>query len=320
MNENIKQQYITLSKMNAPQENYIGPTNKREPHAKWTEIVDSAGNYHYFRIGYFYEISSIPAPRKGYTWYNINNKYYIVKIKTHSNPANTLTLEDLANSRIGKIIIRLLEQFKIENEIYTFDYIYGVSNQNNNINLRDIFITMAKNPDMSFRIVRYIEEKIGIKIESGELNEAEMCYMMDDVINQIGILEEDNEKIRKMIYRECNLVGPVEHQLLLMPFWDEVEHEGQYYYFQQGKYARTNNPEKHIIYTFPHRVIEIGAKKYIILDDDVVPDSPIQVVHDADGDGATNDDMPPPLCLATQEDIIQAHKLSPESVRLFTDE
>ena len=306
--------------MNTPQENYIGPTDKREPHAKWTEIVDSAGNYHYFRIGYFYEISSIPAPRKGYTWYNINNKYYIVKIKTHSNPANTLTLEDLANSRIGKIIMRLLEQFKIENEIYTFDYIYGVSNPNYNINLRDIFITMAKNPDMSFRIVRYIEEKIGIKIENGELNEAEMCYMMDDVINQIGILEEDNEKIRKMIYREYNLVGPVEHQLLLMPFWDEVEHEGQYYYFQQGKYARTNNPEKHIIYTFPHRVIQIGAKKYIILDDDVVPDSPIQVVHDVDDDGATDGDMPPPLCLATQEDIIQAHKLSPESVRLFTDE
>jgi hypothetical protein len=302
--------------MNAPQENYIGPTDKREPHAKWTEIVDSAGNYHYFRIGYFYEISSIPAPRKGYTWYNINNKYYIVKIKTHSNPANTLSLEDLANSRIGKIIMRLLEQFKIENEIYTFDYIYGVSNPNYNINLRDIFITMAKNPDMSFRIVRYVEEKIGIKIENGELNEAEMCYMMDDIINQIGILEEDNEKIRKMIYRECNVIGPVEHQLLLMPFWDEVEHEGQYYYFQQGKYARTNNPEKHIIYTFPHRVIEIGAKKYIILDDDVVPDSPIQIIHDADGDGA----MPPPLCLATQEDIIQAHKLSPESVRLFTDE
>lgn len=303
--------------MNAPQENYIGPTDKREPHAKWTEIVDSAGNYHYFRIGYFYEISSIPAPRKGYTWYNINNKYYIVKIKTHSNPANTLTLEDLSNSRIGKIIMRLLEQFKIENEIYTFDYIYGVSNPNYNINLRDIFITMAKNPDMSFRIVRYVEEKIGIKIENGELNEAEMCYMMDDIINQIGILEEDNEKIRKMIYRECNVIGPVEHQLLLMPFWDEVEHEGQYYYFQQGKYARTNNPEKHIIHTFPHRVIQIGAKKYIILDDDVVPDSPIQVIHDAD---VADGDMPPPLCLATQEDIICAHKLSPESVRLFTDE
>ena len=302
--------------MNATQENYIGPTDKREPHAKWTEIVDSAGNYHYFRIGYFYEISSIPAPRKGYTWYNINNKYYIVKIKTHSNPANTLTLEDLANSRIGKIIMRLLEEFKIENEIYTFDYIYGVSNPNYNINLRDIFVTMAKNPDMSFRIVRYVEEKIGIKIENGELNEAEMCYMMDDIINQIGILEEDNEKIRKMIYRECNVIGPVEHQLLLMPFWDEVEHEGQYYYFQQGKYARTNNPEKHIIHTFPHRVIQIGAKKYIILDDDVVPDSPIQVVHDADAEG----NIPPPLCLATQEDIICAHKLSPESVRLFTDE
>lgn len=306
--------------MNATTENYIGPTDKREPDAKWTEIVDSTENYHYFRNGCFYVISSVPAPRKGYTWYNIDDKYYIVNIKTHSNPANTLTLEELANTRIGKIIVRLLEEFKIENEIYTFEYAYGISNQNNNINLRDIFVIMAKNPDMSFRIVRYVEEKISIKIENGELNEAEMCYMMDDIINQIGILEEDNEKIRKMIYRECNLVGPVEHQLLLMPFWDEVEHEGQYYYFQQGKYARTNNPEKHIIHTFPHRVIQIGAKKYIILDDDVVPDSPIQVIHDADGDGATDDNMPPPLCLATQEDIIQAHKLSPKSVRLFTDE
>lgn len=299
--------------MNAITKNYIGPTDKREPDAKWTEIVDSAENYHYFRNGCFYEISSVPAPRKGYTWYNINNKYYIVNMKTRSKLTNTLTLEELANTQIGKIIVRLLEEFKIENEIYTFDYIYGVSNPNNNINLRDIFIIMAKNPEMSFRIVRYIEEKIGIKIENGELNEAEMCYMMDDIINQIGILNEDCEKIRKMIYRECNLVGPVEHQLLLMPFWDEVEHEGQYYYFQQGKYTRTNNPEKHIIHTFPHRVIQIGAKKCIILDDDVVPDSPIQVIHDADGD------MPPPLCLATQEDIICAHKLSPESVRLFTD-
>jgi len=299
--------------MNATTKNYIGPTNKLEPDAKWTEIVDSAENYHYFRNGCFYEISSVPAPRKGYTWYNINNKYYIVNMKTRSKLTNTLTLEELANTQIGKIIVRLLEEFKIENEIYTFDYIYGVSNPNNNINLRDIFIIMAKNPEMSFRIVRYIEEKIGIKIENGELNEAEMCYMMDDIINQIGILNEDCEKIRKMIYRECNVVGPVEHQLLLMPFWDEVEHEGQYYYFQQGKYTRTNNPEKHIIHTFPHRVIEIGEKKYIILDDDVVPDSPIQVIRDAD------DDMPPPLCLATQEDIICAHKLSPESVRLFTD-
>lgn len=299
--------------MNATTKNYIGPTNKLEPDAKWTEIVDSAENYHYFRNGCFYEISSVPAPRKGYTWYNINNKYYIVNMKTRSKLTNTLTLEELANTQIGKIIVRLLEEFKIENEIYTFDYIYGVSNPNNNINLRDIFIIMAKNPEMSFRIVRYIEEKIGIKIENGELNEAEMCYMMDDIINQIGILNEDCEKIRKMIYREGNLVGPVEHQLLLMPFWDEVEHEGQYYYFQQGKYTRTNNPEKHIIHTFPHRVIEIGEKKYIILDDDVVPDSPIQVIRDAD------DDMPPPLCLATQEDIICAHKLSPESVRLFTD-
>lgn len=309
--------------MNATTKNYIGPTDKREPDAKWTEIVDSAENYHYFRNGCFYEISSVPAPRKGYTWYNINNKYYIVNMKTRSKPTNTLTSEELANTRIGKIIIRLLEQFKIENEIYTFDYIYGVSNpNNNNINLRDIFVIMAKNPEMSFRIVRYIEEKVGIKIENGELNEAEMCYMMDDIINQIGILDEDYEKIRKMIYRECNVVGPVEHQLLLMPFWDEVEHEGQYYYIQRGKYARTNNPEKHIIYRFPHRVIEIGEKKYIILDDDVVPDSPIQVVHDADGDGTTadaDDDMPPPLCLATQEDIIRAHKLSPESVRLFTN-
>lgn len=301
--------------MNATTENYIGPTDKREPDAKWTEIVDSAENYHYFRNGCFYGISSVPAPRKGYTWYNIDDKYYIVNMKTRSKPTNTLTLEELANTRIGKIIVRLLEDFKIENEIYTFEYAYSISKMKDDINLRDIFVIMAKNPDMSCRILRYVEEKIGIKIENGELNEAEMCYMMDDIINQIGILDEDYEKIRKMIYRECNLVGPVEHQLLLMPFWDEIEHEGQYYYFQQGKYAHTNNPEKHIIHTFPHRVIEIGAKKYIILDDDVVPDSPIQVIS-----GATDDDMPPPLCLATQEDIIYAHKLSPESVRLFTDE
>ena len=302
--------------MNATTKNYIGPTNKREPDAKWTEIVDSAENHHYFRNGCFYVISSVPAPRKGYTWYNIDDKYYIVNMKTRSKPTNTLTLEELANTQIGKIIVRLLEEFKIENEIYTFDYAYGISNIKDDINLRDIFVIMAKNPDMSCRILRYFEEKIGIKIENGELNEAEMCYMMDDIINQIGILDEDYEKIRKMIYREGNLVGPVENQLLLMPFWDEIEHEGQYYYFQQGKYALTNNPEKHIIHTFPHRVIEIGAKKYIILDDDVVPDSPIQVVHDGDSD----DDTPPPLCLATQEDIIYAHKLSPEYVRLFIDE
>jgi hypothetical protein len=299
--------------MNATTENYIGPTNKREPDAKWTEIVDSAENYHYFRNGCFYVISSVPAPRKGYTWYNIDDKYYIVNMKTRSKSINTLTLEELANTQIGKIIVRLLEEFKIENKIYTFDYAYGISNIKNDINMRDIFVTMAKNPEMSCRILRYFEEKIGIKIENGELNEAEMCYMMDDIIIQIGILDEDYEKIRKMIYRERNLIGPVEHELLTMPFWDELEHEGQYYYIQQGKYACTNNPEKHIIHTFPHRVIQIGEKKYIILDDDVVTDSPIQVIHDDDAD------MPPPLCLATQEDIIRAHKLSPESVRLFTD-
>ena len=302
--------------MNATTENYIGPTYKREPDSKWTEIVDITENYHYFRNGCFYMISSVPAPRKGYTWYNIDDSFYIVNMKTHSKPTNTVTIEELMNTRIGKIILNLLEEFKIENNIHTFADAYNFSQLEKNINLRDIFVLMAKNPDMSSRIVNYVEQQIGINIENGVLNESEMCYMMDDIINQIGILEEDNEKIKKMIYCVCNFIGPVEHQLLLMPFWDEIEHEGNYYYIQQGKYARTNNPEKHIIHTFPHRVLEIGAKKYIILDDDVVPDSPIQIVHDADGD----DDMPPPLCLATQEDIICAHKLSPESVRLFTDE
>ena len=128
--------------MNATTENYIGPTYKREPDSKWTEIVDITENYHYFRNGCFYMISSVPAPRKGYTWYNIDDSFYIVNMKTHSKPTNTVKIEELMNTRIGKIILNLLEEFKIENNIHTFADAYNFSQLEKNINLRDIFVLM----------------------------------------------------------------------------------------------------------------------------------------------------------------------------------
>lgn len=122
---------------------------------------------------------------------------------------------------------------------------------------------MSQNIEFSLQLLKHIEGKINQKIDSGEIYEADMWYMMNDIAGQLGIYtDEDNNIIWDMIHREKNITGPADHKIVLMPFWDEVEDgNGNYYYLQQGKYAL--NPDE---INGPHQIILIGEKPYFVME------------------------------------------------------
>lgn len=242
-------------------ENMIGPTEKLDLPPCWTEINEN-DSYYYLRQNTYYMATSMPAPYPGYTCHTIGNKYYIVKDKIKYYP-KIQTIDELLETTHGKMLKSMVTNFMRENSIQTFDYIYGTINEERQLNIHDIFILMSQNFQISLQILKYIEEKVNEKIDNGEICESDMWYMMNNIAGQLGIYtDEDNVNIWNMINRETNIIGPVDHKIVLMPYWDEIEDcSGNYYYLQKDKY--TLCPDE--IFG-PHQVILIGGNAYFVME------------------------------------------------------
>jgi len=57
-----------------------------------------------------------------------------------------------------------------------------------------------------------------------------------------------------------NIIGPIDHKMVLMPFWDEIEDDnGNYYYLQQGKYTLCPDEIQEL-----YQVVHIGETPYYV--------------------------------------------------------
>ena len=243
-------------------ENMIGPTEKQELPPCWTEINEN-GSYYYLRANTYYVAPSVPPPRDGYIWHKLGEKIYIIKDKPNKNQP-IKTLDEIAETHQGKILKTIIMDYMLETGIHTFDYVYGTPEKNKPLNIHDVFVLMSQNIEFTLQMLKYIEGKINQKIDNGEIYEADMWYMMNDIASQLGIYtDEDHITIWDMIHRERNIIGPIDHKMVLMPFWDEVEDgNSNYYYLQQGKYAL--GPDK---IDGPHQVILIGENTYFVMEE-----------------------------------------------------
>lgn len=241
-------------------ENMIGPTEKQELPPCWTEIVEN-GSYYYLRANTYFPTTSIPSFRDGYKWYKLGEKFYIIKEKSNRNQP-IKTLDEILETTHGKILKSLVIDFMRETGIHTFDYIYGTHDENKPLNIHNIFVLMSQNIEFSLEILKYIDSKINQKIDSGEIYELDMWYMMNDIAGQLGMYtDEDHIIIWDMIYREKNIIGPIDHKMVLMPFWDEIEDgNGNYYYLQQGKYTLCPDEIQEL-----YQVVQIGETPYYVM-------------------------------------------------------
>jgi hypothetical protein len=250
-----------MTSTNNINENMIGPTDKQDLPPCWTEIVEN-GSYYYLRANTYFPTYSIPSPRDGYIWHKLGEKIYIIKDKPNKTQP-IKTLDEIMETTHGKILKSFVIDYMQETGIHTFDYVYGTPNENKSLNIHDVFVLMSQNIEFTLQILKFIESKINQKIDSGEICEIDMWYMMNDIAGQLGIYtDEDHITIWDMIHRERNIIGPIDHKMVIMPFWDEVgDGNGNYYYLQQGRYALC--PDE---IPGPHQVILIGEKSYFVME------------------------------------------------------
>jgi hypothetical protein len=241
-------------------ENMIGPTEKQDLPPCWTEVIEN-GSYYYLRANTYYPTYSIPEVREGYILHKLGDKNYIVKDKPNKNQP-IKTLDEIMETTNGKILKSFVFDYMRETGIHTFEYVYGTTDETKPLNIHDVFVRLSQNIEFTLQILKYIEVKINQKIDNGEISDIDMWYMMNDIAEQLGIYTDDDyNTIWDMIHREKNIIGPIDHKMVLMPFWDEiVDTNGNYYYLQQGKYALC--PDE---IAGPHEVILIGEKSYFVM-------------------------------------------------------
>ena len=235
--------------------NVIGPLNiQREHNDEWDEIIYGT-QYYYFKKNTYHYVSSPPAPRPGWEWYEIGEDHYIVKIGETS--FDFISEDGLIHKFMNELCVNALkEQFDIH--IYV-DF-------ENIKTFKEIFDTVIHHPEELFRLLQYSLDKLNIKIQSGEINEKEFMKEVSFFLEKSKYIDyEDRFQIIKyiilMLREEINDIDSVPYQIPINDNWDEIEYDGLYYYFRKGYYEEVEDVY-HLRDGF--KLCEVGKKKYVV--------------------------------------------------------
>ena len=210
--------------------NVIGPLNIQIQHDdEWDEIINY-DQYYYFKKDTYHYVSSPPAPRPGWEWYEIGEDHYIVKT---GEPSFAFMNEDgLIYKFMNELCVNALNE-KFDIHIYVdFEIVKS---------FKEIFESLIQHPEELFRLLQYTLNKFNIKIQSGEINEKEFMEEVTNFLEKSKYIDyEERFKIIKniilMLGEEVNYIDPVPYQIPINEKWHEIEHEKLYYYFRKGCY------------------------------------------------------------------------------------
>ena len=281
---------LNAYKMNDKTINAIGPLQERmerDPNV-WNEI-EHYGEYYYFRIGFYRSVSSEPAPRPGYTWWPIGQVNYMV--------VDEITLAEFSNTRLCDITSQIMLECNTNDELEDFT-------QETPVYVKDILTMLLKNHDTLLTVVSTISQRTQMFIEAGKLDKLEASLNVKLVENRIGMNTDIFTELFEMTHPNCYSIGPVSVRLNPSKYWDVVEAEygKSFYYFRKGYYTKMVNSSSdvHWINLLPHQSIYIDETEYIVLKTDAFREP------EADDD---LDDVPPPLGIASTENIVLARKI-----------
>lgn len=235
--------------------NVIGPLNIQRQHdAEWHEIINH-DEYYYFKKETYHYVSSPPAPRPGWEWYEIGENHYIVK--TGEPSFDFMNEYGLIYKFMNELCVNALNE-KFDINIY-IDF-------ENVKSFKEIFDTIIQHPEELFKLLQYTLDKLNIKIQSGEINEKEFMEEVTNFLEKTKYIDyEDRFQIIKniilMLREEVNYVGPVPYQIPINEKWEEIEHEGLYYYFRKGYYEQVEEVN-HL--RDGYKLYEVGKKKYVV--------------------------------------------------------
>jgi hypothetical protein len=289
--------------MNDTTKNAIGPLQERMDHDPniWTEI-EHYDEYYYLRIGFYRSVSAEPAPRPGYMWYPIGQDNYMV--------VDEITLAEFSNTHLCDLTSQIMLECSTNDELEDFT-------KETPIYVKDILTMLLKNHDTLLTVVSTISQKTQLFIEDGKLDKLEASLNVKLVENRIGMNTDIFTELFEMTHPRCYSIGPVSVRLNPTKYWDMVESaDGRaFYYFRKGLYMDVTNPRLHWINLLPQPSsltsvwVYIGHREYIVLKTNY------SFQKSAIDEDCDLDDVPPPLGIATPENIALAHKIH-ESITL----
>lgn len=236
--------------------NVIGPLNiQRESEKEWDEIIYDS-QYYYFKNGtYNYISSGPPCPRPGWEWYIIGEDHYMVKIDEPNFDCVRI------NSNLYNFVHELCaeatrEKFDIHIDI-DFDNVKS---------FKEIFEALIEKPNELFNLFQYIIDKLNIRIKSGQLNEYDFVNETTDFLEKTKFIDFESrfqiiKNIIVMLREQVNDVGPVAYAIPINDKWEEIEHDGFYYYFRKGFYIQVEEVNE---LSDGYKLYEIGESKYVV--------------------------------------------------------
>ena len=259
--------------------NEFGPLTERlTPPDEWIEITNY-DEYFYFRKGNYYYVSSVPAPRPGYTWVEVGDDYYMVKV-------SPITIESFTRTPLCETLYKIIQECDPEIHPDSDDF----SNENP-VFVKDVFHIMSKNHDIMLSAISNVAQKINQWYDHGKLDPEQFQSDLAALNVRLGLDTTPFVELFKASDTKCSFVGPVAVSLSPKTLWDAVETaNGQFYYFRKGHYDCVEDPTIHFIshthwiHLMRHKSVCVNEKCYIILETeatkDIDPES--ELFHDSD--------------------------------------
>lgn len=255
-----------------PGVNVFGPVTERLIHsAEWVEIANY-DEYFYFRKGNYYYVSSVPTPRSGYTWVQVGDDYYMVKV-------SPITIESFTRTPLCETMYKIIQECDPEIHPDSDDF----SNENP-VFVKDVFTIMSKNHDIMLSAISSVAQKINQWYDLGKLDPDQFQLDLAALNVRLGIDTTSFVELFRASDTKCSFVGPVTISMSPKTLWDVVETaDGQFYYFRKGHYDRVKDGETHWIHLIRHKTVRIDEKCYIVLETDTTKhDDPESEIYDDD--------------------------------------
>jgi hypothetical protein len=235
--------------------NVIGPLIiQRQPDDEWDEIIYDT-QYYYFKKDTYHYVSSPPAPRPGWEWYEIGDNHYIVK---SGEPNFDFMNED-------GVICKFMNELSINAIKEKFDIHIYVDFENVK-SFKEIFETLINYPEELFRLLQYTLDKLNNKIQSGEIDENKFMNEIACFLEKTKFIDYEHrfriiKYIILMLREEVNYLCSIPYQIPINDKWTEIKHEGLYYYLRKGCYEHVEEVKD---LKDEYNLCEIGENKYVI--------------------------------------------------------
>ena len=236
--------------------NVNGPLNiQRQPDDEWDEIIYGT-QFYYFKKNKYHFVTSPPAPRRGWEWIELGGNNYMVKFEEQNFPQ---AFDE------NSILIKYILALATEAEQDGFD-IYIDINFNKIQSCNEIFEILTQDYSKLFSLLKFVINNLQNKINLGKIDETELTKLSQDFFEKSKLNLDDPQfqiikHISNILRDKVNFVGPVEYLIHINDKWDEIEHNGLYYYFRKGCYEQV---EEVYHLSDGYKLCEIGDNKYIV--------------------------------------------------------